>query len=758
MKLKQLRNKTRASRSLYRNKTSILFLISFILMLSLLLSGCSNSDSTPSDSSADKTVTDFSGDFDEIVKSEETGLPSLYSGLHDVPLTDTVNPVFLDGHNSFFPFPSDVFAYRDEASPTGVRLKIGNEQFPYQIRNMLEKIPESIQIDALYKEPDGSDADGFSISTNVLFEFDREIDPEWVCDVDENMARDGGNTFYLMDLTTGEFIPALAKENHFAKDPHRTTRDYVMQVMARKRFEHGRRYMAFVTKNFKDKNGNDFACSSGFEKAKSGDGSAVSEFYEPWLKYLESEKGIARKEILAATIFTTRSRVSSMGPLLDMFGIVLEDEYNDEHVRIHNNMYFPYLFLERIVYGRINMRDFRDEEGIIHYTPGFQGTRDKEVPDWVPFLLFIPHHSFPKPYPVNISGCGITMPKEGLIPIAIANATLGIATIIIDWPSHGERVFSEGWSALHGVGFMPGGIKEDAQDMPRLLSMFTQIPIDIMSTYRVLKTHFAVSDKKGIRDLNTENISYCGFSLGALGGTSASACIPDLKGAFLAVAPVNFAKILSSGRFLLGGPSMSMPKGLSGSWYAAVMTAIVSHKCDMFDGIHYADGFRYGVAEMGTGPRPLMATYARNDGWVTAECGISLMEIAELPLIYSQNDVAPYDTTGFLNNFIGIGAENNLAEYDNYGMAELTLFSNSFKINETLESLGIPQALYALTGHDWYDISGTLEHILNGASLAGIYHMMHFLNNVQCNGDSDHLHSAEKDFGNLMKGGNPENK
>ncbi|MBU0995167.1 MAG: hypothetical protein KJ737_21945 [Proteobacteria bacterium] len=752
MRLEFLRKKTLLTGSHLSLTPSICFLVSLMMILSMLLAGCATNNSDIPVSQDDGATSGLSQNLKEIGE-DEFGLPDLYSGLEDTPLSSDMNPVNLDGHNPFLPFPSDVFAYRDETSPSGVRLKITNDQFPPDIKKILEKIPKSLQMDALYKEPDGADVDGFSISTNVLFEFDREVDPAWVGDVDENMARDGGDTFYLMDLTTGEFIPALANQSHFAKDPHRTTRDYVMQVMARKRFEHGRRYMAFVTKNFKDKDGNDFSCSSGFDKAKSQNGSAISEFYEPWLKYLESEKGINRDEILAGTIFTTRSRKSSIGPIVDIYKTVLKDEFTDEHVRIHNNMYFPYLNLERIIYGRINMRDYRNEEGVIDYKAGFKGTRDKDVSDWVPFLLFIPHHSFPKPYPVNIAGSGIVMSKEMMIIVAMANASLGVATMSIDWPSHWERDWAEGWSVLEGIGFVPGGIKKDAADMPRLLSMFMQIPIDIMSTYRVLKTYFATSDKKGIRDLDTDNLSYSGYSLGVLSGVSAAACMPDLKGAFMSVGSVNFCKLLSSGRFLLGGPSMAMPEGLGGAWYAAAMTAIISQKGDMFDGLQFADGFRNGVPEMGAGPRPFVATYARNDGWVTTECGVSLMETAELPLIYSQPDVMPYDWNGFIDNLMGKGLENNLAEYDNYGMAEVTLFNNDFKINETFENLGIPQALYNLTGHDWYDISGTLEHAMNAFNGTTFYYLMNFINNVQRDGSADDFYTAAKDFGELTAKG-----
>ncbi len=758
MKLKTLSRPSHSNNTLPGTPALLCFAISCIIVFSLALAGCSNDDANDSSPAAKNTIEQPHGTSDPVVtdpvnndhvNNDDDELPDLYANLSDAPLTDSVNPVHLDGHNPFLPFPSDLYAYRDQTSPTGVRLKITNNQLPPDIRQILEKIPETLQMDAVFKDPDGSDADGFSIQNNVLFEFDREVDPTWVCDVDENMARDGGDTFYLMDLTTGEFIPALAMESHHAKDPNRTTRDTVMQVMARGRFEHGRRYMAFVTKNFKDKDGNDFSSSSGFEQAKSKDGSPISEFYEPWLAYLESEKSIHRDHILTATIFTTRSRASSIGPLVDMFKTVLEDEFTDTHVVIDNNVRFPFCSLGRIVCGRMNLRDFRDENGVINYTPGFKGTRDKVIEDWVPFLLFIPKDTFPKPYPVNIAGSGIVMTKEMMLPVACANASLGVATISIDWPSHGARIASEGWSVFKGVGFVPGGTVENGGDLPRLLSMFAQISVDIMSTYRALKTYFTVCGLDGIKDLDTDNLSYSGFSLGSLSGISASTCMPDLKGTFLSVAPVNFTKILSCGTFLLGGPSVTMPDGLPGSWYAITMTAIVSQVTDLFDGTHFADGYRNGIPEMGTGPRPLTATYARNDGWTTAESGVALMEIADLPLIYSQDD--PTNLGELIDNFKGMGAENILAEYDNYAVAELTLFNNDFKINETIARLGIPDLVYRVLGYDWYDISGTLEHAGNALSPACFYFLTNFINNVQGNGNAEDFQAALNAFGELIE-------
>lgn len=664
----------------------------------------------------------------------KNGMPDPYSGLTDKIIststtsttTSGINPVYLDGHCTLLPFPSDVFAYKDASSPTGVRITFNDVKVPTQI----DLLPASLQFKNLYVDPDGSDADGFSAASSVLFEFDRAVDSAWVLNEDTTMARDGGDTFYLMDLATGEFLPALAMESHFAKDKNMATRDHVMQVMARKRFEYGRRYMAFVTKKFKDSEGKDFECTKGFLQAKSGDGSAISNFYEPYLQYLETKKGINRDQILAATIFTTKSRESTVGPLTDMFKTVLKDEFGDDEVVITLNMISPLPMFSRIIYGKMLYRNFRDDKGVINYTPGFKGNRDpNDKKNWAPFIIVIPSYVYSKPYPVNILGSGIGMTKELMLMHAMYNASVGVASIVIDWPCHGERIAAEGWSVYQGIGWVPGSIKENGTEMPRLLSMFAQISIDSMSTYQALKTYFAKSDEAGIRYLDTDNITYVGISLGALCGTSAAACMPDMKGAFLHVASANFSKVLGCGTFLTGVVGMSMPEGMTGAWYAAGMCAIVGQKGDLFDGIHYADGFRNGVPETNAGPRPLAGTYGANDGWVTTEAGVALTETAELPVVVKQEEIGSLQD--FIDNFLGLNYENSFGSYGNYGMMELSIINPDWNLNLLMDQSVLWDTIQDVTGHDWYDIAGTLEHVLCGGSLASAYYQMEWMKNVQ---------------------------
>ncbi len=692
--------------------TSIFRCSMFMMITGFLFSACfSDSKISPTDMA---------------VLAANNGMPDVYSNLKEEPLAADVNPVHLDGRNTILPFPSDFMAYRDASSPTGVRLDFDAVKVPPQ----MDLLPASLQFKNLFKEPDGSDSDGFSVASSVLFEFDRPVDSAWVRNEDADMARDGGDTFYLLDLTTGEFLPALAMESHFAKDKHMATRDYVMQVMARKRFEYGRRYMAFVTKKFKDSEGRDFECSKGFLKAKSGDGSAVSNFYEPYLKYLETKKGIPRDRLLAATIFTTKSRESTVGPLTGIFKTVQKDNFGDAEVAISLNMISPLPVFSRIIYGKMLFRNFRDDKGVINYTPGFKGNRDPDdKKNWVPFLLFIPNYLNAKPYPVNILGSGIGMTKELMMVHAMYNASVGVASIVVDWPCHGERILAEGWSVYQGIGWVPGSIKENGAEMPRLLSMFAQISIDSMSTYRALKTYFAGSDEPGIRYLDTDNISYVGISLGALCGTSAAACMPDLKGAFLHVASANFSKVLGCGTFLLGVVGMSMPEGLTGSWFAAGMCGIVGQKGDLFDGIHYADGFKYGVPEMKAAPKPLAITYGANDGWVTTEAGVALTETAELPLVVKEEEVTSLQD--FINNFLGLGYEYNIGRYGNYGAMELSAINPDWNLNLLLDQSLLWNAVEEMTGHNWYDIAGTLEHVLCGGSLASAYYQMEWMKQVQ---------------------------
>ncbi len=707
----------------------LLLIFSFLVLI-----GCDGSDSNHHTLKQDDVVSPIP---DESIDDSCT-LPLAHKSIGSTPLADDINPAHLDDHNTMIPFPSDVYAYKDATSPTGVRLRIRNSQFNPEF----EKIPLSIQPDNIYIEPDGENADGYSVGTSVLFEFDREIDPYWKGDANGAItARDGDETFFLLDLTTGEYLPAQAMESFFAQDKHRDPKSNVIQVMARKRFEYGRQYMAFVTMNLKDKNGNDFSCATGFSKAKSQDGSDVSDYYEPYLQYLECEKGIDRDEILSATIFTTRSRESTVGPTIDMFKTVLDDDFNLDDVVIDHNDTYPAPYIDRVIRGKMLFRDFRNDDGVIRYYPGFKGSRTDERKHWVHFVLFLPR-SAKKPYPLCLYGSGIGMFKELSVLWAAMNASLGIATIAIDWPSHGflpikgltplGRIFTEKWSVYKGIGWLPP-IGKNCKDMPRLLSMFTQISIDSMSMYRAVKTYFANSDEVGIRDLDTDNLSYLGISLGSLCGITAAACMPDLKGAFLHVGSVNFSKVLSCGSFLLGGVSMSMPDNVSGADYAVAMCGIASQIGDQFDGIHYVEGFRNGVPEMGTGPRPLGGTYSINDGWVTPEAGLTLAELGDLPRIPPK-----YYKGNYVVDFDHINVSNSFAESDNYGLVQLQFLDPEYlDLNAIVSNNFAGQVFNNFMGHNWYDVHGTLEHVMGVTCLDGVYFQTKWMHNIQIKPNDD---------------------
>ncbi len=316
-------------------------LVKIILFSIFIFAGCSNSSlpvshSTNLEYSDTHEMLNFNNA--ESLTEESCELPDLYANLDSTPLAEYKNPVHLGNHAHALPFPSDVFAYRDTSSPTGVRLKILNDILPPVFK---EKAPEFFSPETIFTEPDGSDADGFSAGTPVIFEFESEIDPYWLGAETECRARNGGDTFLLLDLTTGDFIPAIAINSIYARDERRDHPGHVIQVMPRSRFEYGRRYMAIVTDKLKRKDGSDFTCSKGFEKAKSQNVSDISNFYEPYLRFLECNKGINRNEILSATIFTIRSRESSVGPTLDMMSTVLNDDFTDEDVKIEMSFNWP---------------------------------------------------------------------------------------------------------------------------------------------------------------------------------------------------------------------------------------------------------------------------------------------------------------------------------------------------------------------------------------------------------------------------------
>ena len=91
-----------------------------------------------------------------------------------------------------------------------------------------------------------------------------------------------------------------------------------------------------------------------------------------------------------------------------------------------------------VVVGEVSLSDFRDGDGVARAA---NGATDR----WVKFLMVLPKRAAgPSGAPVVIYGHGLTVSKETMLISASTNAELGLATIGIDVPNHGDRQSGEG--------------------------------------------------------------------------------------------------------------------------------------------------------------------------------------------------------------------------------------------------------------------------------------------------------------------------
>ncbi len=64
------------------------------------------------------------------------------------------------------------------------------------------------------------------------------------------------------------------------------------------------------------------------------------------------------------------------------------------------------------------------------------------------------------------------------------------------------------------------------------------------------------------------------------------------------------------------------------------------------------------------------------------------------------------------------------------GMVDLQLFNPEANLNQFINNMAVWEILQMVTGHDWYDIAGTLEHGLGGASLVSAFYQMNWMDHV----------------------------
>lgn len=506
------------------------------------------------------------------------------------------------------PFPSDEFTVADAATSTGRRIVMPDELFPESLLAPLG--PGAAPADAV------AGADGFSAVTPVMFEVAEAVDPA-------SLPADGGDVLVVFDLATGERVPVRTEVP--AEAARHGSADTVVVAWPRTRLEYGRTYVARLGDGLRTRSGAPSPRATGLDRA--GDPHVAQ--LRADLRQLEGDDW---DRVVSATRFTVRSETNATAELDAMAATARAVDHPIRNVSVEPPWLVP--DAAAVLSGEVRLSDFRDADGVARVANG-------ATQRWERFVMVLPRTpAGPSGAPVVIYGHGLTISKESMLVTAASNARLGMATIGIDVPNHGDRQIDEGGYLLelttpHAFG--------------RLASMPLQGVVDHVSLLMAVQDHLgalqvevpAWLDRPASTSvpLDTSTLLYQGTSMGGVLGGAFVALAPELDGAFLQVAGSGIADTIFHSLLWILFMSV-IPQGAStGDAYALMggATMLLDH-ADNSNLLHRID----------PASTPVFLAYGAGDGVVGNFASDRMIALADLPLVGPQLvDVeVPFRRTG----------------------------------------------------------------------------------------------------------------
>ncbi len=499
------------------------------------------------------------------------------------------------------PFPSDEFTVDDPSSATGRRPHLPDGVVPDRV---LDRLGPGADPATAFEG-----ADGWASLSPVIFEVDRPVVPG-------SVPADGGDVVAVFDTTTGERVPIRVSvpvdaARHGAPDT-------IVMAWPVLRFEHGRTYVARLSDPVRARGGGAPARAPRLLDATL-DGPVRTEA-DRIRRELAAAEGDRWDSVLSATRFTVRSSSDATSQLDRMSDAVRADDHPVRRLRVH-----PPLFVgapaSAVVTGEVRITDFRDDDGVARVENGGR-------PTWVRFLLVLPETpAGPEGAPVSIYGHGLVVAKETMFGIARANAELGVATIGIDVPNHGDRQAGQGGYLLD--------LTTPAR-FGRLASMPLQGAVDQLSLLLAVRDHLSNEEFVPLSlpfsrpappvRLDPDRIFYQGTSMGGVLGAAFVGVAPEVEGAFLHVPGTGIADIIMNSLLWPLFASI-VPRADTGDAYALMGAATML--LDPADNVNVLDRIA------GDGP-PVFLLYGANDGIVPNVNTDRMITLLDLPLVGRQ--------------------------------------------------------------------------------------------------------------------------
>lgn len=510
------------------------------------------------------------------------------------------------------PFPSNHWTKPSSKYPTNIVLDVPNDLLSEGVMDALPAdghlSPQSFNFNMA-----GQEVSGFSPVSGVYFEVEdipnRSIVPFTSGTVLKNGVDEahGGDFAFIYNRTTGEKIEIVFQQSKLTSGVEDTMS--ILELRPLSRFEPGNTYVAAITNKIVNRRGAPFSPSPGFEKALTDTNSEEHALAESALNFL-SGVGVDTSTLVNMTEFTIRDEVEMTEAMLAMVNKThTQLQQDSDPVQILNVEYRAAGDVAATITGRIKTLSYRNDHGMVEYDPNIDGT-----PLWVNFRASLPRNATNEPAPVAIFGHGLGSQKEmmddlagdflgdvdlpipvDVVGIAINNAALGLATVAIDFPNHGERILTEEEFALNckldeenpqdpppvfnedeecivpSYEFEFDGTRkldkqakginqltENALGGDDVIGIAQQGAIDLTALLAVIQTKMVDLDVlpapseeasvegggDGVADLDVTRIIYQGTSLGSVFGAGFVAMAPDIKGAYFQVGGAGITNVL----------------------------------------------------------------------------------------------------------------------------------------------------------------------------------------------------------------------
>lgn len=489
------------------------------------------------------------------------------------------------------PYPSDRYTVADASTNTGLRVAVGPETtgdvfiggYPLVVQRLAEM-------------------DGFSTAGGFAIGFDRPIDGSAFAGSQGGVAPEAIDpaafttaeaAIVLLDIDPdsperGKVFGLLPRYFEQAKDDYYPIDEFTIVARPTEPLLPATKYMFVATRRLLDKDGKPVGRSAETEallEAEPADDYAA--LVQSGLAVLEQSVGIAARDVVVASAFTTASITETMqaislrareapAPAMVEPWTVQQESDTDDRVRFRATFESP---------------EYRDKGGDWTFQLGEDGAPIAQEVVPIEAYLAFSDATVSGPRPVVIFQHGLGGDKDGNWGTSERLSDLGVAVFSIDSPEHGSRGGAEGVLqsvlAFFGIDDQTGEF-----DIARARDNFRQMASDQLELVRLIDSLgeldlLPVGAPDGVPDLDVSRILYIGHSFGSVQGPTLFAMAPEVQLAVWNVGGDNVMQLLEdSDVFSLMVDSMKPPGTADGSLarFLSATQAIV----DPGDPINYA--------------------------------------------------------------------------------------------------------------------------------------------------------------------------